>query len=226
MLKDLTGQRYGALVVLSVAPRRAGRTAWLCQCDCGNSATVLTGNLRPKGGTQSCGCLQKQRASEASLIHGMSHSLEWFHWVRMLQRVSESNPKRANYLDRGITISPELQTFAGFFAAIGPRPEGPLRWTVGRIDNRLGYAPGNVEWQTYTTQARARRMPVTNTSGLFGVARRGKSYVARWYDANGKLRSKSFSGPGAADAAVRFREAAIAELNRNGANYHISHGKI
>src|SRR5574344_527323 len=64
MRVDLTNQRFGRLLVLSkydVVGK--GETRWLCQCDCGNKCVVSRGGL--KGGkTQSCGCLQKERASE------------------------------------------------------------------------------------------------------------------------------------------------------------------
>lgn len=53
---DLTGQRYGKLTVLRPAPNIGRRTAWLCRCDCGNEAVVLSGRLR-SGHTSSCGCL-------------------------------------------------------------------------------------------------------------------------------------------------------------------------
>lgn len=64
MRVDLTNQRFGRLLVLSkydVVGK--GETRWLCQCDCGNECVVSRGGL--KGGkTQSCGCLQRERASE------------------------------------------------------------------------------------------------------------------------------------------------------------------
>lgn len=49
---DLTGQRFGKLVVLSYNQQKA---KWLCQCDCGNITLVSSGSLN-SGGTQSCGC--------------------------------------------------------------------------------------------------------------------------------------------------------------------------
>ena len=53
---DLRGQRFGRLTVLEPAENIGGRTAWLCQCDCGNTAVVKTYNLR-QGKTTSCGCM-------------------------------------------------------------------------------------------------------------------------------------------------------------------------
>lgn len=58
---DKTGQRFGRLVAIQRLP--GGK--YLCQCDCGNTVEVETGNLTT-GNTQSCGCLQKERTSEAS----------------------------------------------------------------------------------------------------------------------------------------------------------------
>lgn len=51
---DLVGHKYGKLTVLSVTKRNNVR-AWLCQCDCGNQAVVITDSLRT-GNTTTCGC--------------------------------------------------------------------------------------------------------------------------------------------------------------------------
>ena len=54
---DLTGQRFGNLIVLRPAENVGPRTAWVCQCDCGNKTVVKTQHLR-NGHTKSCGCLE------------------------------------------------------------------------------------------------------------------------------------------------------------------------
>lgn len=57
--KDLTGQRFGKLVVLQDSNKRAsnGAVIWQCQCDCGNITEVVGSNLtRKTHPTQSCGC--------------------------------------------------------------------------------------------------------------------------------------------------------------------------
>lgn len=70
-LKDITGQRFGRLIVLhrdESKPKGHGCKAyWICQCDCGNTVSVVGTNLR-NGSTQSCGCLQRERTSEAALV--------------------------------------------------------------------------------------------------------------------------------------------------------------
>lgn len=59
---DLTGQRFGRLTVISRAESRNGKTIWHCKCDCGNEKDVIYDNLK-RGRTQSCGCIQKEIAS-------------------------------------------------------------------------------------------------------------------------------------------------------------------
>lgn len=52
---DLTGQRFGKLLVLERQPRPGQKTYYLCQCDCGNQISVDEVNLK-RGLTKSCGC--------------------------------------------------------------------------------------------------------------------------------------------------------------------------
>lgn len=63
---DLTGQRFGRLFVVEETEERtlSNEIKWKCICDCGNTTIVSSPNLR-HGHTQSCGCLQKERASES-----------------------------------------------------------------------------------------------------------------------------------------------------------------
>ena len=59
--KELLGQRFGHLVVLSKAERRRDRTAWFCVCDCGREHCATTQDL-VAGNTKSCGCLRAKVA--------------------------------------------------------------------------------------------------------------------------------------------------------------------
>lgn len=68
-LIDLTGQRFGRLVVLEKDLSKKSRVAyWMCQCDCGNIKSIRGSSLRQEDGTRSCGCLGKEKSSEAHLI--------------------------------------------------------------------------------------------------------------------------------------------------------------
>lgn len=53
-LKDLTGKRFGKLLVIERAENINGRVAWTCLCDCGREHVVRTGDLTT-GHIQSCG---------------------------------------------------------------------------------------------------------------------------------------------------------------------------
>lgn len=60
---DLTGRQFGRLTVLSMSGRDRWRASlWRCRCACGSDSEVRGGSLR-SGGVQSCGCLQRERAS-------------------------------------------------------------------------------------------------------------------------------------------------------------------
>jgi hypothetical protein len=72
-LRDLSGQRYGRLVVISRSPnQRPYKTQWICQCDCGITKSIVGGNLR-SGHSRSCGCIKQ----EQRFRHGLSNTKEY-----------------------------------------------------------------------------------------------------------------------------------------------------
>jgi hypothetical protein len=54
-LIDLSGQRFGRLVVIERCGTRNTHPEWLCKCDCGKQHKVTTNQLK-RGTTKSCGC--------------------------------------------------------------------------------------------------------------------------------------------------------------------------
>lgn len=69
-LKNEIGNTYGYLTVIERAENtKEGRARWKCKCKCGNEVIVLGKHLR-SGNTKSCGCYQKQRATESNLARG------------------------------------------------------------------------------------------------------------------------------------------------------------
>ena len=63
--QDLTGQKFGRLVVLSRSETKNKRTMWLCECDCGNQCIVRADALKSNK-TTSCGCAQRENTSAAN----------------------------------------------------------------------------------------------------------------------------------------------------------------
>lgn len=58
--KDLTNQKFGKLTAVKpIKIEGHSNYYWECNCDCGNTATVLSSNLI-SGTTQSCGCLNSK----------------------------------------------------------------------------------------------------------------------------------------------------------------------
>jgi len=69
--KDLTGKRFGRLIVIKRLNRKNHDRLYLCKCDCGNEITCLSGGLN-KGTTTSCGCFQKEVAREKAKENGQA----------------------------------------------------------------------------------------------------------------------------------------------------------
>ena len=66
--RDLTGQRFERLLVLSFAGTdRHGNRLWLCACLCGKQTTA-PGRCLISGQTRSCGCYHRERIRR----HGMT----------------------------------------------------------------------------------------------------------------------------------------------------------
>ena len=67
-IRDLSGQRFGKLIVLEVdkneTKKHKGRNVyWKCLCDCGNYKSIVSGSLT-NGTTKSCGCLKIQSSKD------------------------------------------------------------------------------------------------------------------------------------------------------------------
>lgn len=67
---DMTGQRFGRLVVIKRALHHSsnGNARWWCLCDCGNEVTVDAQHLR-RGITSSCGCLRQELVRKRAMTN-------------------------------------------------------------------------------------------------------------------------------------------------------------
>lgn len=162
--KSLIGLRFGRLMVLSLCDERSahGTCLWRCECDCGNETNVITNRLTG-GFTQSCGCLQKERTSQANFKHGKGETREYFIWCQMKSRCQNSSNKSFhNYGGRGIRVCVRWEnSISNFLSDMGECPKG---LTIERINNDGNYEPGNCRWATQTEQQRNKR---TNRNLLF-----------------------------------------------------------
>ena len=98
-LDDLTGKRYGRLLVIKrvddyIAPSSKKHfPQWLCKCDCGNE-TIATSRSLKSGNSSSCGCLHNeliskkclkditgQRFGKLTVIRRVENGKDRVHWL-------------------------------------------------------------------------------------------------------------------------------------------------
>lgn len=153
---DLTGQRFGRLLVLHYNGGIKYRAYWWCRCDCGTEDSIQ-GKLLRNGHTSSCGCLHREQLADRQRTHGHTvkekASRTYESWAAMVQRCTNpTNPLYANYGAVGITVCDRWLKFENFLADVGERPPS---MSLDRFPNiEGGYEPGNVRWATRTEQAR------------------------------------------------------------------------
>jgi len=169
---DITGQRFGRLVVIKRSENIHGRVAWECQCDCGNTKAVTSNDLK-RGIVQSCGCLKREitaaKSKQAGIARGKQLTKHGLHGIRLYgiwkaMRERCNNPNLKDYEDyggRGISVCKEWDDFGVFNAWAmnnGYDTDAPFgKCTIDRINVNLGYMPSNCRFVDMNIQANNRR---------------------------------------------------------------------
>lgn len=153
-VKDLTGQKFGLLIVIDFAgTSRVGvlkknRAYWNCLCECGNLKSIV-GTSLSNGNARSCGCqILKSRSKNAKwsgyeLISGS-------HWDRIRASAKQRN------LEFSITIQDAWNQFIkqeGLCSLSGEKLKFNSKCvqydgsaSLDRINSKIGYVISNIQW--------------------------------------------------------------------------------
>ena len=199
-LRDLSGQKFGALVAISMGPklRPTSGAWWLCRCECGSEKSIPSSDL-VAGKVRSCGCLHGALKSESLRTHGLTKTRTHRIWQAMLTRCR--NPRAPNfqhYGGRGIKVCERWLEFENFYADMGECPEN---FSIDRIDVNGDYAPENCRWASRKEQANNTR------SNVFFEFNGERLTRTQWEEKLGMgkttLRNRLRSGVSVADALTK-----------------------
>lgn len=151
-MKDLTGYRFGRLVVVEpTKERKRKKVVWLCKCDCGKMKKVVSENLL-LGRTNSCGCIRVEQLASINRKYdsdlGDSNSELYKIWCSIKRWCYD--PSVYPYVKIGacgIKVCDEwisdFVAFRDWSFANGYRDGMKLR----RINYEKDFSPENCQWQ-------------------------------------------------------------------------------
>lgn len=152
-MKNWTGKRVEYFEVLRcIGKGKHGHPIWECKCDCGTVFPVLSYNLTRN--TRSCGCKRRKNRQNHGNWRGCGEISGRF-WGA----IRHGARKRSRNIDFQVTIEYCWDLFlqqnkkcvlTGLPIWFAPtereRNYGKGTASLDRIDSRLGYLPGNVQW--------------------------------------------------------------------------------
>lgn len=181
---DLTGQRFGRLIVVERAKNKGTSAMWLCKCDCGNETIVETHRLNSSH-TKSCGCLQKEIIRTLGFKNlykeGQMQNKDYQRIRKILNLMRArcyniKNNRYKNYGARGIKICDEWSGKEGIKNFYKWAMENGYKnnLSIDRIDNNGNYEPNNCRWISNREQANNR------TTNNFITYKNETHTIAEW----------------------------------------------
>lgn len=160
--KDLTGARFGRLLVTHRLENDGSARVWLTKCDCGSTKAVRARALLC-GETKSCGCLRRETSAQTGRDTGRRNGYcaggvvrRWYSiWSGMMKRCYNPHAHAYDrYGGRGIAVCERWHQPENFLSDMGEPPEGT---SIDRINGDGHYEPGNCRWASAKTQGSNRR---------------------------------------------------------------------
>lgn len=112
---DLSGQRFGRLVVIGEA-NESGRV--VCRCDCGNTKVIAKASLT-SGATRSCGCLLRETSSATGRQHIVANVAPWWEAMRKygtnVGAIARTEPRKNNKSGHtGVWFNPKTGVYEAY----------------------------------------------------------------------------------------------------------------
>jgi hypothetical protein len=149
-LKDLTGKRFGKLVIKARSACRGTKTYWHCLCDCGIEKEVWGGALA-YGTSRSCGCARNETLRRVFTTHGATvngeSTPEYLMWSA--SRATAKRNGLPHNLELSDIIIPKFCPVLGIELKVNkgrPKFDSP---SLDKLVPSLGYVKGNVSVMSY-----------------------------------------------------------------------------
>jgi len=138
--RDLSGIRFGKLVVINKSRSTGETTIWNCQCDCGNTIEIRRGNLISTA-TNSCGCIKVGQKGFAVDVR-----LENVVWNMFIQRCKFKKFIFELTKEEMMKLVIQPCFYCGLESSNKvKRKYGEFQYNgLDRIDNSVGYAKNNI----------------------------------------------------------------------------------
>ncbi len=178
-MRDLTGEIFGKLTVVSFSCRKGTHYFWHCVCECGKITHSERSSL-VGGKAKSCGCERTIKLKKTLTKHGQAGTRFYKIWQGMKKRcLNTKSTTYKFYGAKGIGVCDRWLSFEKFSEDMLGSYEDHL--TLDRIDGSKGYSPENCRWVSMSVQDYNKPVSDRNTSGCVGVYFDKKSNKWRAY---------------------------------------------
>ena len=197
---NLSGKRFGRLVVKDTYswhhfPNGQRKARWDCVCDCGNETTAMVGALQ-SGGTQSCGCFQREQTSKARKKWDFSRKTYAAYHNMLTRCYTESHKSNHNFIKYNIEVCERWLGEDGLSNFVEDMGEKPDNLQLIRLNPLGDFNKDNCMWVTKAEASKTMYKFPREPRGICGKVgvkydKRREVYVARM-NVDGKYLTKQF----------------------------------